>query len=148
MLVSSRSYGDPLTPIAPALPLRSFSRIAARQICALQTLSCSPIPTCPALLAQALREIHAAKSVQTHGRSVDGRLARLDAGDGDRRPRSGARAERVRADGSAFGARLLSALPHDPPERRFQNAQDCALAVAHRAQPHSLRRAAWLVLSR
>ena len=89
---------------------------------------------------------HGPHTIQNPGRAVDGRLALPDADHRGRRPRGGARDQRVPAHGDALDPRLPAAVPADPRQRRICRDEDDAAAAARGAQPHSLRRAARLVL--
>src|SRR5450755_4962109 len=122
-------------------------------ICTLQICTRSPIPACPpppsragACAACLAPPADGPNTFQTQGRAVDGRLACPDADHDDRRPRDDARTERVSDHGGALDPRLLHAVSADPPPRRARGDEDVAPAAACRAQSHSLRRTARLVL--
>src|ERR1700758_1852640 len=89
---------------------------------------------------------HVPDRLKTNGRAVDGGLAVADAGDGGCRPRSLARAQRVRVDGGTLADRLPVAVADDLPRRRLCPAENIAAQASRRAQSHPLRLAARLVL--
>src|ERR1700730_15658623 len=122
-------------------------------ICTLQIGTRSPIPACPPPTQPRRRlrglpgaPAHGPNTFQTEGRAVDGRLACADADHDDRRPRDDARTQRVSDHGGALDPRRLHAVSAGPPPRRVRGDEDVAAAAACRAQSHSLRRPARLVL--